>query len=109
MDGVAQLLPLLDGILRAEALCDEDGAVESDPRHHFRIGELLRASTGFPDSFVGELPDGFEMVEKQDQDAEVFFGMASHAAEGVIEGVEQFAVDVELNLIGSGVADAHGA
>ncbi len=109
VDGVAELLPFFDGGIAAEVLCDEDGAIEGDPRHHFGVGELPASTAGFPDAFVGPLPDGFEVIEQEHERAKVVGGVATHAAEGVIEGVEQLAVNVELHLTGGGVADAHGA
>src|SRR5580698_4102369 len=109
VDGVANLLPLLDGGFDAELFGDEDGAVKGDPHHHFGPGELFAAAPRFPDAFVGTLPDGLKVVEQKHEDAGVFGGVAIHTVESMEEGVEQFAVDVELDLRGCRVADANGA
>ena len=100
--------PFFDGSVGVELFGKQDGSVEGYPGHHLGVGELLGFAAGFPDAFVGLLPDGFEMLKEGNQHAEFIPGATAEGVLGLEEAVEHFAVDVELNLAGCRVADAHG-
>jgi hypothetical protein len=70
---------------------------------------LFTAAASFPNAVVGALPDGFEMIEEEHEDAEVVGSVTCHAVERVVEGVEEFSIDVELELFGGGVAHTDGS
>jgi hypothetical protein len=50
---------------RAIALFDQlHPPIERDPRHHFRMGELLSPAAHLPDSFVGLFPFRLEELHE---------------------------------------------
>src|SRR6185437_8023315 len=65
MNFLAQGAPAVDRSLQPEAFDALDGAVEGDPRHNLRIGEVPPPAAHFPDAFVGVCPDLLEMIEKR--------------------------------------------
>ena len=91
----------------AETLAQLPQPVERDPAHGFRECMETRRMARFPDAVVGAAPD----LEQVPADAR------EHPALDAIEraaGIEvahhrfqQLAVDVELQLVARGVADAH--
>ena len=107
MDGVANRLPLFDRRVILQLLGKQYGAVEGNPRHHFRIGELLRSAPYLPDSMIGMLPDFLKMVEQKRQHAEIVFIVPFHGVLRMKERIEHFAENIELQLRGCSVADAH--
>ena len=82
-----------------QLLGQQHGAIESHPGHHLRIGELLRPAARLPYAFIGLLPDVLQMLEQQDQHAEVVFGVAAHAVLRMEKRVQHLAVDIELHLL----------
>src|SRR5207245_2550841 len=60
----AQVAPMVERPIEAESLDSLDRAVESDPRHHFRISEMLAPSAHFPDALVWQGPYLLEMGQK---------------------------------------------
>src|SRR5579864_1485983 len=86
-----------------------DAAVEGDPAHDFREGEVARWAANLPDALVRALPDLFQVFEQL---------LLQFPGEGVafepialrgIERIHQLAIDIELQLLKGGVADAHRA
>ena len=60
---VADRAPALDGSIEVQFLRRAHDAVEGDPGHHLRMGEMFQAAAHFPDAIVRLAPDGFEMVD----------------------------------------------
>src|SRR5581483_1878492 len=82
-------------------------AIHGHPRHHFRMCELLTFSLYFPYSLIGLHPNFLEMVYPLS-----FYGSASFrhtrcALSRLMHRVGNFAVDIQLELSGSRVADAY--
>jgi hypothetical protein len=42
-----------------------DGAVNRNPRHHLRVGEMLRPAAHLPDPLVGRLPHGRKVFNER--------------------------------------------
>ena len=98
VDLVAGRLPALEMIGREAELLDRlDRAVEGDPGHDLRVGEVAPAAAHLPDPLVGLLPGRLEEV-KQICPAARRRRAAQAVAVGLVEGVEDLAVDVELEL-----------
>ena len=88
--------------------CDPDRAVERDPAHQPGVGEALAAAAGLPDALVGRLPVLADPVDHVG-DADPLLVVHEPAAGALhhVGGVEQLAVDVELELAGGAVSDSH--
>src|SRR2546430_4426645 len=72
------------------------------------MGEVLSGASHFPDPFVGPLPSVLEEIDEgQDQVEGVEVAVEDGAATALIQRVDDLAVHVELELLGSRVADAH--
>ena len=89
-----------------ESLDRFDGAIESHPGHDLGVGELPTSASNLPYPFVGLLPDRFEVFQKFELDHPVpaVLHEAMHAA--LIQGVDHFAIDIELQLVGGSIADS---
>ena len=70
--------------------------------------EVSPAAADFPNAFVRLLPDGLEVFEHiaLDVPCGVLRGKPIYAP--LEQGVQNLPIDVELQLSGGGVADAHG-
>ena len=95
--------------LLADLFEDLDRAVERDPRHHLRMGEMLLRPANFPDPLIGQRPDPRQMPEKGAADRDAALHGRQTVQLGVVQGVEDFAIDIELRLLDGGIADAHRA
>src|SRR3954463_5971993 len=71
------------------------------------MGEVLAGSAHFPDAFVGLAPVALEVFHKRGADgAQTWAGW--HALKARLEHhIRYFAVDIELELRGGGMADPH--
>ena len=72
------------------------------------MDEVALRSAHLPDAFVRLAPDAFHeledhLLERPGISVRLQPGVARH-----VERVEDFAVDVQLELVDRGVADAHG-
>src|SRR5207249_11207722 len=86
-----------------------DQSVERRPREQARVGVRRPARARLPDAFVGLAPMTAYVFAEAYQHA---LGLAIEARAGPRElrrGVDDLAVDVELQLLDGGVADAHRA
>ena len=105
----AERAPALDRALAPEFLVGADGAVERDPCHHLGVGEVPVRPAHLPDAGVFAAPAVLEPLEQlARQRPDVVVGRRT-VASGLVERVDHLAVDVELQLLRGGVADAHGA
>src|SRR3954469_7413564 len=108
MDAIADLAPPLDRPVQPMTLRRLDRAIDRHPGHDLRVRELLAATAHFPDPLIGLLPRIADVVRE----------LALHRPRGrrlretmiarLVQGVRDFAVDVELPLRRRGIADAHG-
>ena len=90
---------------------DADGAVERDPAHEPRVGEVLSTAADFPDALVGLMPVVAEPVEVAGDLLPVVVGHELPVAGQCellveVDRVDELAVDVELQLAGGSVSDA---
>ena len=107
VDRLPDLAPLVDRPREVEALDRVDGAVERDPGEHLRVREVAARAAHFPDPFVGPIPGALEEVHQVSlQRPRVVVGGQPVRAR-LVQGVHHLAVDVELELLVSRVADAH--
>ncbi len=107
-DGLAQGAPVFQRALIAEVLNAADRAVQHHPGHHLGIGEVLRPRAHLPDALVRLVPDLRDMADHRLlQRPALAVGAAGRLA-ALVEDIHQLAIDVELELLVGGVADAHG-
>lgn len=69
------------------------------------MGEMLAAAPDFPDSIVGLIPDGFKMRHERAFQRPARSIGGKPGFERNIQGIENFPVNIKLNLPGRGVAD----
>ena len=82
--------------IEAESLDSLDRAVESDPRHHFRISEMLAPSAHFPDALVRERPYLLEMGQKHALEIPCLCQKLKAADTRVVQCIHHLAKDVDL-------------
>src|ERR1700730_14386810 len=89
------------------AVGDPDATIDGHPAHQLAVDVLLALAADLPDRRVrllptadGDLDDVAELLPQR---------VADHAAESRVHvrAVEHFAIDVELQLMRRGVADAY--
>ena len=84
-------------------------AVERDPAHHLRMGEVLRLAPHLPDPGVGLPPDQADEIRylgqtSSDVSLDLVPGDCVHP-----RGLKQLAIGIQLELRCGGVADSHRA
>src|SRR4029078_5961671 len=107
MNGVAQRTPPLKWRLEAERLGALDAAVEGDPGHYRRRNIVPACAAALPDAMIGLVPYFGKMLEYRAfycPGASIQFELGGSP---LMECVDQFAVDVELQLRMRGIADPH--
>ena len=109
MDRGSDGAPALERTAEFELLDRAHCAIEGDPGHDLGMGEVLRTATNLPDSFVGVAPDLLKVGEERAFEVPSLGAGNEPRAARNVKCVEHFAVDVELELFDSGVADAHWA
>src|ERR1051326_727971 len=92
----AQGAPAIDRAFEPKAFRALDRAIECDPGHDLRIGELLAARAHLPDALVGLAPDLFQMLEQFLLQFPAGTGRAEAAEARMVQRVDAFAVNVEL-------------
>src|SRR6185312_17520830 len=83
---------------QAELLGALDAAVEGDPHHRLRVGEVPGLAAHFPDAAVGLLPDRLEMGEQRALQIPAGVACGEAARAPLVQRVHHFADDVELEL-----------
>ena len=73
------------------------------------MGEVLPRPAHLPDSLVRLIPDPGQVFEQNRSYCVPVFVGRQAVAVSVVQRINNFAVDVELDLIYRGVADADGA
>ena len=98
---------MLDGAIEIELFDRLDRAIDRDPRHDLRMGEMAARSAHLPDTFIGLIPGRLQVVHELllERPCIVLFRHAMLAR--YMHGVHHLAIHVELELFVSGVADAH--
>src|SRR5271157_4887170 len=71
------------------------------------MGEMLRWPAHLPDALIGLVPDRCQMPEHGLADCRAASDRGQTAQMGVVERVENLAIDVELGLVCRTVADAY--
>ena len=84
-----------------------DAAIERDPAHDLRVGEVLRIAANFPDALVRTTPHLLQVLEDRAQEVPIGRPRLQAAAFALKEGVDDFAEHVELKLSMCGIADPH--
>src|SRR5215216_654883 len=106
VDLVAGLLPAVQRRFQTELLAESNRPVEHDPGHDLGVREVATRSAGLPDAVVGLTPDRLDVVDDSAPTRpESLLDPANDRRADECDS-EDLAVDVELELFGSGVADA---
>ena len=106
VDRLAHLAPAVERSFQAELFRRLDRPVDGDPGHDLGVGEVLPGSAHFPDALVGILPRPLDEGRQRHLQIPVrLVGLQSRLA-GLIHGVADLAVHVELELSVCRVADA---
>ena len=83
-------------------------AVERDPGHHLRVGEVPARAAHLPDALVGLVPaPSTSSSSSTCWSAQPRIVRRDAVRARLVQRVDDLAVDVELELLGGGVADAH--
>ena len=68
---------------------------------------MLRIPAYLPHPSIGFVPDGFQVIEELALQRPARLALGQPAASSLMQGIHDFAVHVELALLGGGIADAH--
>ena len=97
---------LLDRAVQPQFLHALDRAVERHPSHDLGVGEVPALAPHLPDARIGHTrPDGSQMLQQRPLERPPGLVDAQAAAPGLMQRVQQLAIDVELKLGVRGVAD----
>src|SRR5437879_4773070 len=107
MDRIADLTPFVYWPLAPFSFDDLHGSVEGDPRHDFRMHEILPWAANFPNALVGLIPIFRQPFEQLSADAPTFVERCQSRLARLKQRIEHFAVDIELQLLVGRVADAN--
>ena len=105
MDGIAQAAATLERRLEAESFGALDAAIERDPSHHFRENVVPALAAPLPDAVIGLVPDLGEMFQHRAFQSPALVVELQFGHARLVKGVDQLAVDVELQLRMRGIAD----
>src|SRR5262249_42408216 len=104
---VANLSPAFQRSMQFETLSITYGAIQSNPCHDLGQGKMATTASHFPNSIVRLLPDSFHMLDQRPLLRPGRLDGSKSVPSCMVDGVHEFAVYVELELSGSGVANAH--
>ena len=93
--------------LPAELFPKFDGPVKGDPCHYLGMCEVLRRPAYFPNALVRLTPDLRQVTENRAADRDRPIDRRQTMAVGMVEGVEDLAIHIELRLLDCGIADPH--
>jgi hypothetical protein len=108
VDLVPQRSPALGRAFASQLVVQSDGTIEGDPRHHLRMGEVPGRAADLPDPRVLLAPAGLEPAQQLFEQRPGELRGLDAVLDGVVGGVEQLAVDVELQLRRGRVAHTYG-
>lgn len=107
MNFLAQGAPLGDRRLQTELLRALDATIERHPGHDLGEDVVLARTAPLPDAAVGLIPDRGEMLQHLALQRPGLAIEREIRVAPLMEGVDQFAIDVKLQLRMCGVADPH--
>src|ERR1700688_3800103 len=84
-----------------------DRPVEGYPSHHFRISEMPRRASYFPDALIRLGPDPLDVLEQRQLHGPARFAGGPSEVSRLMQRIHALAEYVELQLFERGVADAH--
>ena len=105
MDGIAQLAPPIERRLESEHFRALDGAIERDPCHDLRRHVMRAIAAPLPDAVVRLVPYFRQMFEHLAFEVPGSVIQLQLGHPRLMKCVDQFAVDVELQLGMRGIAD----
>ena len=105
VDALTNLAPALDGTLDLIHLDRADPAVERDPGHDLRIGEVLRLSARLPHALIRKTPHVLQVFEDGAEEGPIGGTGVQPTALALKERVHDFSEHVELELSVRRVAD----
>src|SRR5881409_3479559 len=108
VDLVAHVVPAYQWSRERALLRQAHGAVERRPAEHARVEELLAPAAHLPDALVLVAPVGADPVDEAAHVGPQVVGDRGTVLVVEVDRVHQLAVDVELEVGGGRVADAHG-
>src|SRR5512133_3615248 len=98
---------MIDRPFETEGLRGLDRSVEGDPCHHLGIGEMLAPSPHLPNALVCRGPYLFQVGYKDLLKVPGLGKVLKAADTRLVQRVQDFTENVELQLIGGRVADAY--
>src|SRR5262245_56710448 len=107
VDLVPDVSPAVGGPFEVVLLDRPYRTVERDPGHRLGVDEVAAAAADLPDPVVRLAPRLGEMVEQPQLQLPRVRIEGKPVLARLVEAVEYLAVDVELELVARGVADAH--
>src|SRR5689334_17717358 len=102
-----QVSPVVSGTIEAELLDCAYGSVEGDPGHDFRMSKVAGTATHFPDPLVWLVPYRLKMLNQCPLKVPGSITRGKPHPTCLIKRVQHLTVDIQLQLIRSGVANAH--
>src|SRR5215469_10390120 len=108
MDGSSVRLVILDPLpLELALTAERDQPVQGGPQEQAGMGMMATAGTRLPNALVREVPVLGGVLAKADE--RLLHLAIEFAAVGSVlrGGIDHLAIDVQLQLVASGVADAH--
>ena len=102
----ADLAPAVGRAAAAEPLDRLHAPVEGDPGHHLGVREVPSRAADLPDAVVRLLPCVFQVAEHTTLERPRLLRHLELVDASLVEDVHDLAVDVELELLDGGVADA---
>src|SRR5271155_4884784 len=107
MNLVTQREPALDRTLAETSADLFYRSIDRHPRHHLRVREIAARAAHLPDSLVRLLPARLEEIHQRAlQPPGVVVALQVVLARDV-QGIDHFAIDIELKLLMRGVANTH--
>ena len=106
-DRLTELPPSVDGTVQPELVMGTNGAIEGHPRHHLRVGEVPERPSDLPDAGVLLTPAVLEPSEQLQHQRPDVLVRRSTLDPQLVDGVQDLAVDVQLELRRCGVPDPY--
>lgn len=109
VNAIASFAPAVEFAVELELFEGFDAAIEGDPGHDLRMGEMPARAANFPNALVGLVPMVRDEVDEVTLDVPGVFRRGEAEVAFEVGGVDDLAVNIELKLAGGGVADADRA
>ena len=94
----SELSPPVDRALAPEALHGPNSPVDAHPGHDFTVGELSRTGAHLPNTLVWLVPLDLNVVDESTQQRPRRRVRGHARKAGSLEGVQDLAADIQLNL-----------